>query len=167
VAERGPNSRREDPSDACIRAFAAAASAGCVLELKYRLLADMRPALRHVTHAKSLEDVEAAIIAEYAAHLTPAETALLSETRILRNKILHADFHVAHEKLAKSGLHLPDGLVTMVNLETGETAPATKDAPHHYVFGWLLQSFQNGMFRQAELRFWSAVEIINRLLRLG
>ncbi len=56
---------KPQPSDLFMDAFAQAAAVGCVLELKYRMLAEMRPVLRHIARATKLQDVETAIIEEY------------------------------------------------------------------------------------------------------
>ena len=159
--------RTAQPSDKFIAAFASASSAGCVLELKYRLLADMRPTLRPVARAQKLGDVESAIVNEYRPHLSEREVKLLNDVRVLRNKVLHCDFDVAHEKLRDMGVHLLDGLVTQVNVSTGDATPVTADVEWKPVFGWLLQSAMSGMFKQAELRFYDVIAVIDRLLALG
>lgn len=154
------------PSDLAVAAFAQAAAAGCVLELKYRMLAEMRPHLRPLGRAKLLLDVETAIIEEYRTDLLDADVLLLGQTRVLRNKVLHCDFDVAHEKLREMGIKLMDGLVTMVNMETGDAKPliiGEKGA----IYGWLVQSAQNGLFMQAALKFGTAIALVNRLLSLG
>ncbi len=154
-----------ESSDQFIEAFAQAAAAGSVLELKYRMLAEMRPRLRPFARAQRLEDVETAIVEEYRGDLTDKEIALLGDTRA-PSKIVHCEFGVAHEKLRAMGTKLVDGLVSVGNLATGEMTPLTV-GEKGFVFGWLIQSSGNGLFAQARKRFNTARDVVDRLLALG
>lgn len=148
--------------------YARLAALAAVYELRVRLLADMREATRHATHAGRAEDVELALIKEYAP---PAEEAeRLRITRQLRNKVLHGAFREAKQKLADLGIVVPQGGVRVMKLDNSElpddissAAPITEPGGSDSIVGWLFECQASGFFVLAERAFNESLAILDRL----
>src|SRR5258708_2476053 len=121
------------PSDGFFNQYANACACASLLEITMRIRADNTPRLKHLAHAKVLQNVEAAIVGEFGGTLKPGEEELLGRSRVLRNKVMHGDFSTAKEKLVELGHALPGGAVTGVQLPEGqlttETFTAALDGP--------------------------------------
>jgi len=82
--------------------FRQAAALGAEYEMRLRLLADKTPAIEAVSLDRILNNVEDKVFGHFSAALEPAELKLLKGARGLRNKLLHADFSEARERLIRN-----------------------------------------------------------------
>lgn len=156
--------RNMDPSEIAMLHFERAASKGCVLELRMRLLAGLVPELKRHATARRLEDTEDAIIAAFTAALDEEESELLRSARRLRNKVLHCDFSKARAGLEGLG-HTPrgDGAIGL-DLNTGETtAVRGSTTANGQVYGWLIELWMGGDFDAAHDVFEKASALVLRL----
>lgn len=160
--------------------FKRAAAEGAVLELMLRMLCEATPQLQSLAHAKEIASVEKEVVEHFRAHLSPEDVTLLETARQLRNKVLHADFCAARDKLKDAGeqpgttgvrmLTVPeDGdLRAVLEAELATATPgravaearSTKDGT---VYGWLVELGGAGDFRLAVRAFQRALCVLDRL----
>jgi hypothetical protein len=164
--------------------FKVAAAEGAALELKLRLLAGSVPALESRALDRNLTNVEGAVMAHFRASLTEAEKKTLVACRELRNKVLHADFHAAREKMRTVNVPTSQGGVTKVTISEesvgtiaakiqavgdgaeGVSVANTSSTAQGTVYGWLWEAGQAGDFQRAVEEFQKAAAIIERLALL-
>ena len=154
--------------------FREACGWGCEYELRVRMLADKTEGIEEA-FSERLEAVEDKITGHFRAHLSEQEVQLLATIRVLRNKLLHADFTKARAQLKKLG-HDPGPAVSFAKLPDritveGFVAAAEKASPldveaksaEGSVFGWFLQLRADGSIEVASAAFRAGIRIVNRL----
>jgi hypothetical protein len=164
--------------------YKAAAAEGAALELKWRLLAGKVPALRQYANEQNLKDFEEDLAKHFAGFLSDEEKETLRLCRQLRNKVLHADFCAARNKLNELGVETPSGGVKKIDLFTATSAEIPKKILEAKtgtegtpvagtsftnaggVFGWFLEAGTSGDFDKASKAFKDAAAIIDRLAGL-
>lgn len=170
--------RKPELTDQLFRAYGEACGWASMLELKMRILADNTPALREWAHANSLQDVETAIVKEFAARLQSGDADLLEKSRFLRNKVVHGNFSKAKEILIGLGYDVPNGGVMDVPLDMAAAGGSIVAAIHNavparvadtstkdgHIFGWLLECGGARIFPTAIEVFRKATDIVERLL---
>lgn len=152
-------------SDYVFEHYARAAGLSAVMELQMRLLASRTPELAAYAHDKSLDSLELKIHTHFDSKLSGEEKGFLTKARGLRNKILHSDFKAAANKTNELSPERQAGpKVYALKLSTSEIKPVAdmtkRDAG---VFGWMLECYQTGVFKEAEEIFKKANEIYKRV----
>src|SRR5688500_3015369 len=102
--------------DRFIHQFKVAAAEGAVTELKLRILAEKIPETMQFAYAGRLEDVELKIAEWFGDQMPDTNKELLKRCRQLRNKLLHADFRVARDRLQELGAPARRGDVLKIDL---------------------------------------------------
>ena len=162
--------------------FKAAAGEAAGVELSMRMLADKVPELRAFAHSK-FEDIEVEIIKHFGALLSDDDAKTLSNSRALRNKILHCDFKAARNKLDELGLSPQRGVVrrgtispstsaeeiqqrlrSIAEGQGGELVSNTSGRGRGNMFGWMMELAAGNGFVLARDAFMRAGTIIERLL---
>jgi hypothetical protein len=145
-----------------------------------RLLCGIVPSIADISTAHKLEDVEDAIAAHFNTSLPSDDRSTLQLCRQLRNKILHADFHAARQKLTEIDRETPSANVRMARLDEGREVEHLKEisraggvsgvpitdtqsTAEGTVFGWLLEFGLAGEFVRAAAAFQKGTTIIERL----
>jgi len=165
--------------------FKAAAGEAAGLELSMRMLADKVPELRAFAH-KKFEHIEDEIIKHFGDLLSDEDKKTLSDSRVLRNKILHCDFEAARNKLDELGLSPKRGLVRKAAISTsmsaeeiqqrvravdeGRSGELVSDTPGRApanLFAWMLELAAGNGFVLARNAFEKAGTIIERLLNVA
>ncbi len=162
--------------------FKLAAAEGAVLELKLRLLAGKIPSLQNYAHKKFLGDIEAELVKHFDVALSSEEKEIFALCRVLRNKVLHADFRAAREKLNEMGIEtLSSGVkkidIPVVSLEEitkkiqavkagTEGTPVASASSSSGVYGWFLEAGSSGDFQKAADAFKRAAMIVDRLAHI-
>lgn len=172
---------RADEVEQMFGLYKLAAGEGALCELRLRLLADKVPALEHLAHDRFLENIEKEVIVVFAHCLNAAEIETLTETRRLRNKLLHGDFQAARERLAQLGAPLRAGGVVMFELqkvtgasmlekveaiaggEPGTLVASTSSTAQGTILGWLFELALSGDLHEAVKVFRRTVALIDRL----
>ena len=154
-----------DFSDVLIQKVAQLGSLGVVQEINLRILADKTPKLKDLAHAQRLEDLEAALFLHFSDYITDEETVSIKAGRVIRNKILHANFEAASAKAAATELGLiQNATVKKMDLNSGTIENAQDLSIHEAgIFGWLLVCSNNGFFKAAEVIFQRNIKAIIRL----
>jgi hypothetical protein len=156
--------RQRQPSDPAFGAFALAAAAACVFELKVRLFADNTPDLQRFKDEK-LEPLVKRIVDHLAASLTDEEGVHLRKCARVRNKLLHAEFSKAAGTLLSVGVKLDQGTVHIVDLSDGSSRKVSETSTTDgRVFGWVLEGKSSRAFDQARAFFLRGVDLITWLL---
>jgi hypothetical protein len=154
------------PSDIPIAEFAHAAAAGCVFELRCRLLADNARIGRDKVLACGLDELVKLIVAEarFAPILSEEDRTFLTGCAVLRNRLFHLELSRAKGKLETLGASLPRGRVHAVDIETREVTEVSKTSTlDGRVYGWLWESYATGAFAEASRVFHDAIEHLDRL----
>jgi len=143
--------------------------AGCgslcsLYELEIRLIAGRTPELESLAYER-LSKIEQPFLNHFSSFLTDEEKTLLSKAKKIRDKLLHADFKGLIEKVKEVS---PDKVkgppVGMAKLTTSQTKMVTDATKREAgIFGWLLQSAQDGSLLEAGEILNRAYQIICRL----
>jgi hypothetical protein len=165
--------------------FKAAAAEGAVVELKMRLLAASIPKLQQHALDRFMENIEAKLAEHFDSSLSIEEKDTFRLCRQLRNKLLHADFHAAREKLDELGITIASGGVTKVDIPVVSVAESAKkivgikagtegtlvsdtsSTALGTVYGWFCDAGNAGDFQKAANAFKGAAVIIDRLAGLA
>jgi hypothetical protein len=158
--------------------FELACGKGGLFELYARLLADKTDAMASLFD-KKLEVIINCIIEHFKTHLTPEEEELISEARILRNKILHIDFESAANKvnapsggittftnIPKSGPELIEFILSAASGKIEGQNVRNSSAKEARIFAWLLECGANGTFVECENTLKKACLVINKLIQI-
>lgn len=175
---RGPLSSGPDFSNMAVDQYAQASARACVFELKSRMFADNVMALRCFSRGNFSQLVGAItdwMIAKGRA--TPVEHEHLKKCVTLRNKILHADLSRAAVHAKALGADLDEGNVKQIEVpgkfalqsfmdaiadEPSHLTVSTTKSEHVPIFAWLMESWQSGVFVEAETFFDQAIAILRR-----
>jgi hypothetical protein len=152
-------------SDLIFEQYSTVAGLASTVELQMRLLASRTPELERHAHSQNLDFLEQSIHDYFDSKFNSEEKEFLRKTRGLRNKILHSDFKAASTKTNEiTGAALPGTSVFALKLSTSEVKPVSEMSKREAgVFGWMLECFQTGVFRDAESIFKRAIEIYRRV----
>lgn len=154
------------PSDPLFQQIGHISALATICEVKMRILADNNKPLKHLAHAKILEDVENAIIRSFEKHLATDEVSRLKAGRVIRNKVLHGDFEAASIKLEEieSGkMCRPEGVALEVN--SGELRDiGLKSIKSSSIFEWLIVVSTTGFFPLAMEVLEKNLSTINRII---
>ena len=137
----------------------------CALyELEIRLIAGRTKELEHLAY-KRLSEIEEPFLAHFDSYLTAEEKNLLSKAKKIRDKLLHADFKGLIDKVKEiSPDKVKDSPVGMVKLDTQQTTMVSDTTKRQGgVFGWLLQSAQDGSLHEAGQLLNSAYQVVHRI----
>lgn len=163
-----------------LEAFKSAAAEGAVVELKLRLVAGKIPSLKEQALEQKLQNLEDGIAEHFSQSLSGEERESLRLCRQLRNKVLHADFHAAREKLNEMGIQTTPGAVRMIHVPVMEQGAildqiqrgiegtegslvADSTMRESGVFGWFIEAAVSGDFQKASSAFIRASAILDRL----
>ena len=148
----------------CLPAFQAAAAAAATVELKLRLLCDLRPETADLALA-NLDLVRKEVVRAFGSLLSDDEQEQLKACVSLRNRIIHQQLSKASGKLVSLGEELNEAGVWSLDLETGvATETASTSTKTGKIYGWMLVSHAQGAFAAALRVFDQGIAVINRAL---
>lgn len=140
--------------------YASCAGQGALVELSIRMLAEVIPATERIAHDPGLKAIEDAVCdwLEARGKISPDEKKRLRECRNLRNKIFHANFLTAKQRVQEAGgpvvlggaMSIPipekieDMLPAMAELRGAELVALS--GSKRQIFGWILELGKAGDF---------------------
>lgn len=149
----------------CLPAFANAAAAVAVFELKVRLLADNGDAGTPL-QVQALKAELGKLVDLVCEHhgATREQRDLLKKVASVRNKLLHLELSRATGRVRPLAEQLNEGGVWMANLENATVHQVSKTSTEDgRIYGWLLESRSSGAFQAISKLVAEAIDVINQL----